>query len=310
MKKLTAILLALVLLLSLAGCTDVSGEIKEPEEVISAAIEQVEEAIEEEPTESPEEAVQEPVHSAEETIEEAVLVDEAGVKITAKSLDTNGLFGPEVKLLIENTSGKNLTVQCRNSSINGYMVDNMMSVDVADGKKANDSLTFMSSELELCGIETIADMEFSFYVFDSSDWTDYLETDMIQILTSAADSYTYEFDDSGDLVYEGSGVKVVVKGLSEDSILGPGIVVYLENNSDQNVTVQTRNVSINGFMVDAMFSSDVMIGKHTVDSITFLSSELEENEITEIETVELSFHIFCTENWNTIVETESITIEF
>ena len=34
------------------------------------------------------------------------------------------------------------------------------------------------------------------------------------------------------------------------------------------------------------------IGKRVIDTITFMSFELEENEITTIETAELSFRIF------------------
>lgn len=245
------------------------------------------------------------------TIEEMVLVDEAGVKITAKSLETDNLFGADLKLLIENNSGKNLTFQCRNSSVNGYMVETLMSIDVADGKKANDKLTFSSSDLELCGIDTIADMEFSFHIFTSEDWETYLDTALIQIKTSIADSYTYTYDDSGEVAYEGKDIKIVIKGLTKDSsIFGPGIVVYIENNNKKNVSVQARDVSINGFMVDAIFSADVISGKRAVDTITFMDTDLEENDITEIEDVELFFHIFDMDSWDDIVDTDVVKIDF
>jgi len=284
----------------LTACGSSSGgEVKPPSEVSTPNAE-----VEESPQAGQAE-------DTEITIEETVLVDEAGVKITAKSLNDDGLLGAEVKLLIENSSGKDLTFQCRNSSVNGYMVETMMSVDVVDGKKANDSLIFMASDLENSGIVTIADMEFSFHIFTTADWKDYLDTSQIQLQTSAAGTYVYSFDDSGDLAYEGNGVKVVVKGLAtEDSMLGPSVLVYLENNSDKTVTVQARDVSINGFMVDALFSSDVVTGKHAVDAITFLATQLEENGISQIQTVELSFHIFDTASWKTIADTDALTITF
>ena len=131
------------------------------------------------------------------SIEEAVLVDEAGVKITAKSLDMDGLFGPSIKLLIENNSEKSLTVQSRSASVNGYMIETMLSSDVAAGKKANDELIFASSDLEMADISVIADMEFSFHVFDSETWDAYLDTDLIRIKTSAAEGFLYEYDNSG-----------------------------------------------------------------------------------------------------------------
>ena len=305
MKRKLAIILALMLAVSLVACGGSSGgAVKEPSNVTTGNntgdTQQVEQT---EKNEEPE--------KTEVTISEAVLVDEAGVKITAKRLETDGIFGPEIKLLIENDSGKDLTFQCRNASVNGYMVETMMSVDVVNGKKANDGLTFMESDLEASCIDVIADMEFAFHIFDMAEWETYLDTNAIQIKTSIADTFEYTYDDSGDLAYEGNGVKIVVKGLAEDtSIFGPSIVVYIENTGDKDVTVQTRDESINGFMVDALFSCDVVAGKRAVDTITFMDSDLEENDITAIENVELSFHVFDMAEWETIVDTEVVNITF
>lgn len=312
MNKCLPLLLALALALSLTACNTSSKDVKTPSNVSGVTDDQGKKPTE--PTKKAEESTKTteptaPSASDDVTIEETILVDEQGVKITAKSLEMDSLFGPEVKLLIENNSGKNLTVQCKDSSVNGYMVDTMMSVEVADGKRANDELTFSDTALKECGIETFADMEFSFHIFDE-DWDTYLDTSPVQLKTSAVETYQYTFDDSGDVAYEGNGVKVVVKGLSEDtSIFGPGIVVYIENNGEKNVTVQSRDVSVNGFMVDAMFSSDVVAGKRAVDAITFMSSDLEDNGITDIQDVELSFHIFDS-NWNTVVDTDVVSISF
>ena len=195
MKKIFVGLLAAVMLVSLSACAEISDTaIEKPAGVSGNATEYAQN-----------------VTTEEVTIEEMVLVDEAGVKITAKSLDVDDIFGAELKLLIENNSGKNLTFQTRNSSVNGYMVETSMSVDVADGKKANDSVTFSSTDLELCGIDAIADMELSFHIFTTEDWDNYLDTPQLQIKTSIADTYTYKFDDSGEVAYNGKDIKIVVK---------------------------------------------------------------------------------------------------
>ena len=254
---------------------------------------------------------EQPKENAAAMIEESVVFDQDGIKITAKGLDFSGLFGPEIKLLIENDSSANITVQSRNTSVNGYMVETSMSADVAAGKKANDELTIMSTSLSTAGITDIADIEFSFHIFDTDTWNTILDSDVIRIETSLADGFTYTYDDSGEEVYNVNGLKIVVKGLSEDdSWLGPSILVYIQNESGQDLTVQVRDVSVNGFMVDSIFSSDVNNGKHALDTITFLSSDLEENEIETIESVELSFHIFEWSSLNTIADTSPVTINF
>lgn len=305
MKRILTVIVAILMMISLVACGGTSdGEIQKPSDVSTGNTEVPEN------NNNTNSETEQPV-KAEAVIEETVLIDEGGVKITAKSLSMDEIFGAELKLLIENNSGKDLTIQCRNASVNGYMVETMMSVDIADGKKANDAITFMDSDFAACGITDVADMEFAFHMFTTDDWETYLDTAQIQLKTSIAETYEYTFDDSGDVAYDTNGIKVIIKGLAEDaSIFGPSIVVYIENNTNKAFTVQSRDVSINGFMVDAVFSCDVMPGKKAVDTVTFLSSELEENEITAIEDVELSFHIFDTESWDGIVDTDVVSISF
>ncbi len=195
MKRTIALLLSLLMIIGLTACGGGSGEIKEPSSVIADGVTNVNEIG----NENTGDVVQDKSVAEDITIEETVLVDESGVKITAKSLSVDEIFGPSVKLLIENNSGKDLTFQCRDASVNGYMIGTMMSVDVVNGKKANDNLTFMSSDLESCGIETIADIEFSLHIFTSDSWDDFIDTPQIQLRTSAFDSYEYVFDNIGDL---------------------------------------------------------------------------------------------------------------
>lgn len=244
------------------------------------------------------------------TVEQTVLVDQDNVVITATGMDES-VFEPELKLLIENNSDTNLTFQVRNASVNGYMVDTMMSEDVAAGKKSNTEITFTTSGLKECGIDTFANMEFSFHIFTTDGWDDYLDTDAITVETSAAATYTQTIDDSGEVFYDSDGIKIVGKGLSsDDSIFGPGLIIYIENNSDTDRTVQVRDTSVNGFMIDTVMSQDVVAGKKAITAVTFLSSSLEENSITDITSVETSFHIFDTEDWSNEIDTDPITINF
>lgn len=248
--------------------------------------------------------------SSEVTIEEQVLYDENSIKITALGME-DGLFGTELKLLLENNSDKSITVQARNANVNGFMVSTMMSVDIAAGKKANDSLTFETSGLKDCGIESIATMEFFFHIFDTESWDAIVDTDVIAINTSIASTYTQAVDDSGEILVEEGGVKIVGKGLSDDdSVWGPGVILYIENNSEKDVTVQVRDVSINGFMVDSSMSTDIVAGKKAMSAVQFFSTDLEENAITDITNVELYFHIFNLGSWDTIFDSDVITISF
>ncbi|MBQ4382327.1 MAG: hypothetical protein II794_06280 [Oscillospiraceae bacterium] len=245
-----------------------------------------------------------------ETVEEQVLFEKDGLRITLKGLSLNGLLGPSLKLLVENDGEKTLTVSARDTTVNGYMTDILMSCEVAPGKKSNYDATISKSDLSAAGIDVIADVELSFHIYNSEKWTDAFDSERISIKTSAAPGFVYTYDDSGSTVYEKDGLKIVVKGLNKSSLLGPSVVLYIANTGDKDVTVQSRDVSVNGFMVSDVFSAEILKGKHAVDSITLLSSSLKENGIESVDEVELSFHIFDSSSFKTIEDTPPIKISF
>lgn len=251
-------------------------------------------------------AVSEDVSLERVTIAEKVLWDDSGVKITAKSIDFEGWRGPELKLLIENNTDIDLIVQNRYTSVNGYMVDANMSANVSAGKKANDHLTLYAESLELHGIETIADIATSFYIYSHVDDTKY-STAPVTVETSEAGSYQYNFDDSGDILYEGEGVRIVNKGIgTEDD--DSGVYVYVENDTQEFICVQARDLSVNGFMTGCIFSLKVAPGKRAIDFIKLAEDDLAENEISEIDSVELSFHIYSNENRSFKIDTSKVVI--
>lgn len=244
------------------------------------------------------------------SIDEQIVYDYDGIKITATNLDFSSFMGPELTFLIENNSDKNITIQARNVSVNGYMVDSTMSAEVMSQKKSNDSLTFSSNSFDECGIDQIAEIEFNFHIFDSESWEDFADSDTILIQTSCFNGYIQKYDDSGDVLYEDSNIKIISKGLSEENIMGPSLMLYIENNSDNGLTVQSKNTSINGFMIDATLSPEIAAGKKAIASMTFFDSDIKENGIENIENMETSFHIFYTDGWETLIDTDAINISF
>jgi hypothetical protein len=236
------------------------------------------------------------------TLDEQVLVDQDGVKITATGLTYDKIWGYTVNLLIENNSEQDITVQTRNSSVNGFMVDFSMSCDVAVGKKANDDFTIDETGLADAGIDSPAEIEFYFTIFDKKTWDTIFNSDIITLRTSIADTYTQEVDDSGDVLVDSDGIKVVLKGLSEDGFWGPEIVMYMENNSDIDITAQTRDTSVNGFMIDSHMSEDVAAGKKAIISMYFDDSDLEANKITSIEDLESTLIFFNSDSYDTILK--------
>lgn len=246
--------------------------------------------------------------TGEASIESSVIYDANGISVTAKALSSGGLFGPELNVLIENNTDKNLTIQAQNVSVNDFMVGTIFSADVPAGKKANDTITFERGDIEAARIEKIARIEFFLNIFETDTWDDFAYSEKIAIPTSFADGYTQPVDRSGKTVFDEGGITVISKGINHEGFLGPELILYIENNSDKNITVQAGSASVNGFAVDPVFSSDVLSGKKIIDDMTIMSTDLEQNEIETISQMEFSLRIFDAETLDSIVNSGIITI--
>ena len=244
------------------------------------------------------------------TINNQVLCDSNGVKITSTGLKDSWM-GTDLELLIENNSSKGVTVQARKASVNGFMVGTSMSANVAKGKKANDGLTFLTKGLKESGIEKIAVIEVSFLVLDTDTLDTIFQTDIIRINTSIAENYSQKYDDSGTVLVNSNGVKIISKGLSsDDSFWGPSLLLYIENSSNKDITVQVRDVSINGYMSTSIMSEDVVAGKKSICGVQFLKSDLDKNGISKVKDVELYFSVFEEQTWDDIFNSDIVKIAF
>ncbi len=243
-------------------------------------------------------------------IKETVLLDKDDIKITAKSISYDSWLGTEIKLLIENNTQKNIIVQADNFSVNGIMIDPLFSANVAAGKKANDEITISDDDLEIANITTIKDIEFDFRIINDDDWTDSRDEKGIKLETDAT-GYVQNYNTDGKLVVDQNDIKIyVLKKAEEDSFWGAEIYVYIENNSSKNIMVQSRDVSVNGFMMTPAFSSTITAGKKAYDTITFFESDLKDNDITDIKELELKFTIMDADSWKEIIKTDTLKISF
>ena len=241
------------------------------------------------------------------TIEEAVVYDKDGIKITAKEYETDSIWGDGVKFLIENDTKHNLTVGCRALIVNDYMISDLFVTEVAAGMKTNETMHLSSSQLKAAGIDTIGKIEIYFHIYDSDTFKDIANPDCVTIKTSLYDQMDTKADDSGEVLFEKGGIKIIGKYADENSFWGTSVVFYIENTSNKNVTVQASNVSINGFTFDAaLFSSTVYAGKKSYSNMTLLSSELEQNGIKSVDEISLKFKILDEKTFKDIAKSDVI----
>lgn len=157
MKKLVTLLLSLALVLSLAAC---GGEATPDASDDAPASSQNEECTENDNTEN------------QIVFEEVVAIDNAECAVKITEIDPDNMWGYTLKAQLENKSTeKTYMFSVESASINGVQCDPMFASEVAAGKKANEEINFSTDTLEENGIVEYTDIELTFKVYDSNDWS-------------------------------------------------------------------------------------------------------------------------------------------
>ena len=209
--------------------------------------------------------------TADITIEEQVLLDKDGIVITAKEYVTDSIWGDGIKLLIENNSDKTVGIGCEALIVNNYMITDLFSSEIAAGKKANETMYLSSTQLKAAGIESVGQIEVYFYIFDSASYERLYEAECVTIQTSEFANMDTTPDDVGVELYNANGIRIVGKTVDEDSFWGTAILLYCENTSGKNVTISVEEMSINGFMMNPLFSTTIYSGKCRWTKLQFSS---------------------------------------
>ena len=242
------------------------------------------------------------------SIQETVLLDQGGIRATATGLDSDG-NGPMINVLLENDTDRSVTFQTLRVSINGIMFSPAFFSEVAAGKKSNDVISFYQGDLDSFGITSIQTIELTIEALDTNSWDSLAVSDVITLNTDAPKA-TQAVDQSGTPALNQDGLEIVVRGVEiQDSDWGPEIMLYLNNQTGQDITVQLDDFSINGYMINPIFSCDVADGKLAYNSIYLDAEELKSNGIDRIDSITCSFVVCDPNTWDTFFESEPVTIQ-
>ncbi|WP_405356911.1 hypothetical protein [Ruminococcus sp.] len=236
-------------------------------------------------------------------IEETKLTDTFDVSITATELTYNN-YEVSLSLKLENKSNAKRSVVAGSAgygcnSVNGYMIhDGYLNCDLDPGASAEEKISFSYGELNVHGINKIADIGIGFDISDENFKSE--KSDMVFVKTQNADSYNYNEDTylktmKGNSLQNAYGL--TVNALSESSNYSEGnvsilsqtivtnkdgkssLMVEFENKSDQALYINLSNLKLNGTSVkDSFVGSDLIwSNKKSVISIS-LKEYLDGNE--------------------------------
>jgi hypothetical protein len=293
MKKIGALLLAFALLFSFAAC----GGSTESGSTSATTDENVSTNQEQESTTIVEEA-----DTPQLAFEETTVIDNDECTVTITGIDTDDLWGYTLKANLENKSAdKTYMFSVESAAINGVQCDPLFATEVAAGKKANSDISFTDSTLEENGIEEYTDIELTFRVYDSDDWLgDDVAKETAHIYPYGADkatTYVRETQPTDIVLVDNDYVTVIVTDFDPDNMWGYAANLYLVNKTDATVMFSVDDVSVNGYMIDPFYATSVSAGKSAFSSITWFSSDFEDNGISGVKEIEMLFKAHDYDSW-------------
>lgn len=305
MRKVIAILLALFMSISVAACGGsasdniASGADKADSTASTEKTDQeTTEATEETTTETPAEPTPAPV-----SFEEMTVVDNEECLIKITGLDPDDLWGYNVKVYLENRSAdKTYMFSLLDSAVNGVEANGVLATTVAPGKKTNDTITFYSGDDSLAEIERFTDIELTFRVYDSEDWAaDEVAVETVHVYPYGEENatvYVREAQPNDVVLVDNDNVTVIAAGSHTDSIWGFVVELYLVNKTDKQVMFSAEDVSVNGYMADPYWATQVGAGHTAFSSMSWSDSTLEENGIESFEEIEMTIRAYDYNDWS------------
>lgn len=318
MKKLIALLLALVLMLSFAAC---GGEKKTGSDEEQKPTQSQNKTDEEKPEESKPEASEpeatiptDDENNQDETpFTEIVVVDNEQCLIKITGIENDIMWGYSLKVYLENKSAdQTYMFSVDDAAINGVQTQTLFATEVAPGKKANESLIFMEDMSEY-GIGDFTDIELAFCVSDSEDWqADPVTEASVHVYPYGEDKatqFTREAQTSDLTLVDNEYVTAIVTGYEEDEIWGHTVQLYLVNKTDKTLMFSAGESSVNGFMIDALLADTVSAGRCAFGSLVLDGTAMEESGITEMEEIEFMLQVYDLDDMSAeYVVNESVTL--
>ena len=300
MKRIFALILCLCMVL--AGCGGAA-----PAETTEASTTAI--------TEAPTEATTKPVTTAatepkpeEPTLEEVVVYDDGTFKLTAKEIDFTDKYSFKIKMLAENNSDQNVVFGSTYFTVNGITTIGSMYIKVAAGKKANDYISLDRKRLGNIGIDTIATVVVPDANIVDTDTFKTITEYAFDLKTSIADSYIQTVDKSGQTVYSEGDITIKYRGVSSDSLGKEQLDFYIENTGNQSVNVMVKDASLNGFTLHGAMCARAFANSCLYDQATFLTKDMEANDITTIENVTIRLYACDSETYKTLWTTDEIEL--
>lgn len=246
----------------------------------------------------------------EPQIENQTIYADQHLSVMVNDIDYTAASGPQLRLTVNNSFDRDIIVQAPYVAVNGYMISAEMNIEISGGKSADGTLTLPYYYLAMSDVDSLNRIELTLRVAEAESYNPLFTSKLLSVKTAAAPEKNTGCDDSGQIAYDGNDIKVVIKGLNTDRGFSDGaqLIVYMYNGTDRSIDILTGTVRVNGYDLTSVMNRVILPEKHAVDAVTFYDLDMEEYNIVEIDSIEVSFEIKDAETWEDIASTDVIRI--
>ncbi len=233
--------------------------------------------------------------------QEITVVDNESCCITITGTQPDTLWGYGVNVRLENkTPDKKLLFACDSGSVNGVQTFPLLSAEVSPGKKANDQVTFRLDMPAGENLGEITDIKLSFRVYDSQDILSgdvaVASANVYPLGAEQATRYTRSPKPSDTVLVDNGKMTVSVTGYRMDEIWGYCAQLYMENKTDRPLMVSVEDASVNGFMLDPFFATQIEPGACSFRDISWREDALLKNGIATVEEIQFELEAYPADN--------------
>ena len=274
-KKILSLLLAALLLLSLAACGSATADTTaEPQTTADAEA---------------------------DGFDEIVVVDNDQFTFKIVGIDPNGFFGHTLKVSLENKTNMTLMFAMDDVAVDGFMIDPLWAATLSAGMKSNQDISFPHSSLALCGITEPSVIQFTLDIHEDDNLEDdYLLSQVftVQLSEDAAEPYVRTGAEGEIVLFDDENCTMIVTGFDPDGLFGYEVYAYLENKTDTTLMFTIDDAAVNGFMIDPSWACSVTPGNRAIACINWYTADLEANGITQVESLTMPIRVYDANDWN------------
>ncbi len=218
------------------------------------------------------------------TVKETVMFENDDIKVTALSLTSNQYYHI-LNLQIDNKTDSDLYVMASRTAVNSFVVEPSMGVDVPANGTANGEFRVYLDDVD-AGV--IADIETRFS-YTNSNYTMNRKTERVKLETSAAATFDYSYDESGTVLYDAKGIKIICQGFNDDG--NPMIYLSSTGELSEGCCVTVNKIYINGKEGYSDYCEWVFTNTRNFAEMELDDEDRDGNELGEVKSLKVSFRI-------------------